>query len=139
MRHPKLYEGKSPMHKLYWFQYLLLDVLAFFLLIIYVVFKIIKFIVFKLIWLCFGRNEKLKKDWNIIGRLNYVQIHTRSNPNRWFMNQNRGTLRGHKSILKVQPDLLVFKKYILEKKSSFKLVTVHPFRLHFIWYIFNKG
>merc|ERR1712173_483980 len=34
MRHPKLYEGKSPVHKLYWFQYLLLDVLAFFLLII---------------------------------------------------------------------------------------------------------
>jgi glucuronosyltransferase len=30
MRHPTLYSGRSPVHKLTWYQYYLLDVLAFY-------------------------------------------------------------------------------------------------------------
>ena len=59
MRHPFMYEGKSPVHKLYWFQYFLLDVLALYLLILYAVFKIVKFIVCKL---CFKSSLKPKND-----------------------------------------------------------------------------
>ena len=61
MRHPFMYQGKSPVHKLYWFQYFLLDVIAFYLFIIYVVFKIIKFIVCKL---CCSSSQKAKNDWD---------------------------------------------------------------------------
>ena len=57
-----MYQGKSPVHKLYWFQYFLLDVIAFYLFIIYVVFKIIKFIVCKL---CCSSSQKAKNDWDI--------------------------------------------------------------------------
>ena len=63
MRHPFMYEGKSPVHKLYWFQYFLLDVLALYLLILYAVFKIVKFIVCKL---CFTSSPKPKNDWAYI-------------------------------------------------------------------------
>ena len=63
MRHPFMYEGKSPVHKLYWFQYFLLDVLALYLLILYAVFKIVKFIVCKL---CFKSSLKPKNDWAYI-------------------------------------------------------------------------
>ena len=59
MRHPFMYQGKSPVHKLYWFQYFLLDVIAFYLFIIYIVFKIIKFIVCKL---CCSSSQKAKND-----------------------------------------------------------------------------
>ena len=59
MRHPFMYQGKSPVNKLYWFQYFLLDVIAFYLFIIYVVFKIIKFIVCKL---CCSSSQKAKND-----------------------------------------------------------------------------
>merc|ERR1712008_272169 len=59
MRHPFMYQGKSPVHKLYWFQYFLLDVIAFYLFIIYLVFKIIKFIVCKL---CCSSSQKAKND-----------------------------------------------------------------------------
>jgi len=59
MRHPFMYEGKSPVHKLYWFQYFLLDVLALYLLILYAVFKIIKLVVYKL---CCKSNPKPKND-----------------------------------------------------------------------------
>ena len=62
MRHPFMYQGKSPVHKLYWFQYFLLDVIAFYLFIIYIVFKIIKFIVCKL---CCSSSQKAKNDWDI--------------------------------------------------------------------------
>ena len=62
MRHPFMYQGKSPVHKLYWFQYFLLDVIAFYLFIIYVVFKFIKFIVCKL---CCSSSQKAKNDWDI--------------------------------------------------------------------------
>jgi glucuronosyltransferase len=34
LRHPKLYSGRSPVHKLYWFQYFLLDVIAFYCVLI---------------------------------------------------------------------------------------------------------
>ena len=63
MRHPFMYEGKSPVHKLYWFQYFLLDVLALYLLILYAVFKIVKFFVCKLF---FKSNLKPKNDWAYI-------------------------------------------------------------------------
>ena len=43
MRHPDMYAGKSPVHKLSWYQYFLLDVLAFGAVLIYIVIKIIKF------------------------------------------------------------------------------------------------
>ena len=48
MRHPTMYEGRSPVHKLYWFQYFLLDVLAFYAFILFIVFKFVKFIICKL-------------------------------------------------------------------------------------------
>lgn len=40
MRHPKLYSGRSPVHKLYWFQYFLLDVIAFYLALIFILFMV---------------------------------------------------------------------------------------------------
>jgi hypothetical protein len=42
MRHPGMYKGKSPVHKLYWFQYFLLDVFAVILIALYIMFKIVK-------------------------------------------------------------------------------------------------
>ena len=49
MRHPTMYAGKSPVHKLYWHQYFLLDVLAVYAVILYIIFQILKFF----ICLCF--------------------------------------------------------------------------------------
>merc|ERR1711953_178814 len=43
IRHPHMYEGKSPVHKLSWYQYFLLDVLAFGAVLIFIVIQIIKF------------------------------------------------------------------------------------------------
>jgi glucuronosyltransferase len=42
MRHPGMYKGKSPVHKLYWFQYFLLDVFAVILIALYIMFKFVK-------------------------------------------------------------------------------------------------
>jgi glucuronosyltransferase len=42
MRHPGMYKGRSPVHKLYWFQYFLLDVFAVILVALYIIFKIVK-------------------------------------------------------------------------------------------------
>ncbi len=44
MRHPKMYQGRSPVHKLAWFQYFLLDVLAIYAVILYVIYKILYFL-----------------------------------------------------------------------------------------------
>ena len=58
MRHPKMYEGKSPVHRLSWYQYFLLDVIAFFVTILYVIFRIFKFLFMK----CCSRKDKTKAD-----------------------------------------------------------------------------
>ena len=58
MRHPTMYVGKSPVHKLYWFQYFLLDVLAFFLAILYIIFRVLKL----LLGLCCCKKSKTKED-----------------------------------------------------------------------------
>lgn len=50
IKHPFMYQGKSAVHKLYWFQYFLLDVLAIYLAISWVIFKVLKFIFCKLFW-----------------------------------------------------------------------------------------
>ena len=60
MRHPTMYEGRSPVHKLRWFQYFLLDVLAFFALILFIVYKFVKFVICKLC--CRSGADKTKKD-----------------------------------------------------------------------------
>lgn len=60
MRHPKMYEGRSPVHQLFWFQYLLLDVFAFLALILYVIFKAVKFVFVKLC--CSRLSNKSKRD-----------------------------------------------------------------------------
>jgi glucuronosyltransferase len=44
IRHPGMYKGKSPVHKLYWFQYFLLDVFAVLFVALYLVLWIIRFI-----------------------------------------------------------------------------------------------
>ena len=64
MKHPKMYEGKSPVHKLYWFQYFLIDVILFYLFIGYLFFKIMKFI-FSLLYscCCSSKKEKIKLEW----------------------------------------------------------------------------
>ena len=40
MRHPTMYAGKSPVHKLYWHQYFLLDVLTVYDMILYFTYQI---------------------------------------------------------------------------------------------------
>ena len=62
MRHPFMYEGKSPVRNLYWFQYFLLDVLALYLLIIYILFKIVKFICQIVCQLCCKKVQKTKNE-----------------------------------------------------------------------------
>ena len=57
MRHPDMYAGKSPVHKLSWYQYFLLDVLAFGLAILFIVFSVLKLLFKKC---C--RSSKTKKD-----------------------------------------------------------------------------
>ena len=59
MRHPDLYQRKSPVHQLSWYQYFLLDVIALYLFIIYLTFKIIKSIVE---FMCCGKHSKTKTD-----------------------------------------------------------------------------
>ena len=58
MRHPKMYEGKSPVHKLAWYQYYLLDVLLFFATLIYILFTLLRFIFYK----CCSRKSKVKDE-----------------------------------------------------------------------------
>ena len=57
MRHPNMYAGRSPVHKLTWYQYFLLDVIAFFIFVLYVIFKVFKLAVN----ICFGK-RKVKKE-----------------------------------------------------------------------------
>ena len=61
MRHPKMYQGRSPVHSLYWFQYFLLDVLFFYVFVIYILFLIFKCILTGL-WLFCRRIKKLKRE-----------------------------------------------------------------------------
>ena len=60
IRHPTMYQGKSPVHKLYWFQYFLLDVLAFYAFILFVVVKFVKFIICKAC--CGSKSSKTKRE-----------------------------------------------------------------------------
>jgi hypothetical protein len=53
MRHPGMYKGKSPVHKLYWFQYFLLDVFAVIFVGLYIVYKIVRLICKK----CFCKDQ----------------------------------------------------------------------------------
>jgi len=56
MKNPTVYQRKSPVHNLYWFQYFLLDVIALYSFVIYVVFKII----YKVFRLCCNKRPKEK-------------------------------------------------------------------------------
>ena len=56
MRHPTMYAGKSPVHKLYWYQYFLLDVFGLYAVLLYIIFKVLKF----LFSLCCCRSSKTK-------------------------------------------------------------------------------
>ena len=58
IRHPTMYAGRSPVHKLSWYQYFLLDVFAFLAFILYVIVKIIK-ILFRF---CCQRKTKTKEE-----------------------------------------------------------------------------
>ena len=58
IRHPTMYAGRSPVHKLSWYQYFLLDVLLFFVVIIFIAFKVLKL----LFGLCCGKRNKTKRD-----------------------------------------------------------------------------
>ena len=60
IRHPTMYQGKSPVHKLYWFQYFLLDVLVFYAVVIYVAVKFFKFIICKAC--CGSERSETKKE-----------------------------------------------------------------------------
>ena len=57
IRHPNMYAGRSPVHKLAWYQYFLLDVIAFFIFVLYVIFKVFKCVAN----ICFGK-MKVKKE-----------------------------------------------------------------------------
>lgn len=57
MRHPFMYQGKTPTHKLYWFQYFSLDVFLLYAIVLYVVFKILKFLVFLVLVGCWQSNK----------------------------------------------------------------------------------
>ena len=59
MRHPDAYQRKSPVHRLSWYQYFLLDVIALYLFIIYLTFKIVKII---LKFMCCWKYSKTKAD-----------------------------------------------------------------------------
>ena len=63
IKHPKMYQGKSPANKLYWFQYFLLDVILFYLIISYCFIKVVKFIFSKLLFFCFSFKRRIKEDW----------------------------------------------------------------------------
>ena len=54
MRHPTLYSGRSPVHKLTWYQYYLLDVLAFYFAITF----FFGWIIFKIIFYCVCKTKK---------------------------------------------------------------------------------
>ena len=54
MRHPRLYAGRSPVHKLSWIQYFLLDVFAFYAAIL----GLLTSILYKLIACCCCRRKK---------------------------------------------------------------------------------
>ena len=58
--YPTMYQGKSPVHKLYWFQYFLLDVLVFYAVVIYVAVKFFKFIICKAC--CGSERSETKKE-----------------------------------------------------------------------------
>ena len=57
MRHPKMYEGRSPVHKLAWYQYFLLDVIGFLIVVLYIIIKVFIFV----IGICCGKS-KVKKE-----------------------------------------------------------------------------
>ena len=57
MRHPKMYEGRSPVHKLAWYQYFLLDVIGFLMVVLYIIIKVFIFV----IGICCGKS-KVKKE-----------------------------------------------------------------------------
>ena len=59
IRHPLMYQRRSQVHNLYWFQYFLLDVLAFYVFIVYVIFKFVRFVFCKL---CCKSKSKTKRD-----------------------------------------------------------------------------
>jgi hypothetical protein len=56
MRHPTLYSRRSPVHNLAWYQYLLLDVLAFYAAIVF----FFGWIIFKIFICCCCRKKSLK-------------------------------------------------------------------------------
>jgi hypothetical protein len=56
MRHPTLYSRRSPVHNLAWYQYLLLDVLAFYAAIVF----FFGWIIFKIFVCCCCRKKSLK-------------------------------------------------------------------------------
>ena len=57
MRHPKMYGGRSPVHKLAWYQYFLLDVIAFLVVVLYIIVKVFRFA----FSICCGKS-KIKKE-----------------------------------------------------------------------------
>ena len=57
LRHPGLYQGRSPVHKLAWYEYFLLDVLAFYLMII----MFIVYGIYRLIRRCCAAKKPVKK------------------------------------------------------------------------------
>ena len=75
MKHPTLYSGRSPLHRLSWFQYFLIDVFAFYALIV----GILSWIFYKAVACCCCRKKKIqtsagskKNNWVI--RIDSVQL-----------------------------------------------------------------
>ena len=61
MRHPTLYSGRSPIHKLAWYQYFLLDVLLFLLAAVSVILYIV-YLIFRCICCKKQTKDKAKRD-----------------------------------------------------------------------------
>lgn len=59
MRHPSKYAGRSPVHKLYWFQYFLLDVMLVIVLSLLAIATLLHYIV---MWTCCRRRKKTKRE-----------------------------------------------------------------------------
>jgi glucuronosyltransferase len=60
MRHPTLYSGRSPVHKLAWYQYLLLDVFTLYATIA----ALLGLIFYKIVYCCCGSKRKAEKTAN---------------------------------------------------------------------------
>jgi glucuronosyltransferase len=58
MRHPTLYSGRSPVHKLAWYQYLLLDVFALYAAIV----ALFGWIIYKVLACCCCRKRSVGKN-----------------------------------------------------------------------------